>query len=181
LNYYILTGAGFSKNFGGWVSSELWAFLIGHHTIQNNEKLKELLWNNKNNGFENALHEVKKNAENNEEWKETYIVLQNVISEAFEEMNESYQSVTPGQGVYYIERFLGHFNVIFTTNQDTLVENKFLNLKIGVPGMSSNTHLCGGDISKTIYYPTEHCDIPQHLIPYNPNSGLKKLINSSFS
>ena len=116
MNYYLLTGAGFSKNFGGWVSSELWAYLIGHQKIQNNEELKELLWKNKDKGFEDALYEAKKNAVNDEEWKENYKILQEVISQAFKEMNESFLCPTQEQGIYIIEKLFKRFNAVFTTN-----------------------------------------------------------------
>lgn len=160
MNHYILTGAGFSKNFGGWVSSELWAFLIGHQEVQNNEKLKELLWKNKNEGFENVLYEAKENAANDEEWNKNYNILQEAISQAFNEMNESFFLPTQGQGMYDLENFFKKFNVIFTTNQDILIETKFLNLRPNTPGMSGNPNLFSGYICKTIFYPTGDFNIP---------------------
>lgn len=140
LGNYILTGAGFSKNWGGWLSQELWNFLIGHAEVQQDEELKELLWNNIHNGFEHALFEAKERAKNNAEWEKRYNTLQKVISQAFKEMNSLFgkSKIFPkDQGEYDVQDFLKKFDVIFTTNQDVLVEARFMKLKFFIPGMGA--------------------------------------------
>lgn len=196
MGQYILTGAGFSKNWGGWLSQELWAFLIGHAEIQKNEALKKLLWNNLNEGFENALYEAKQLAESNPEWMNHYASLQKVVSEAFNEMFDLFKDIsnTFGQGDYAIQEFLAKFDAIFTTNQDMLVELKFINLCNGdshrlvgrnnisglySPGIKSrNPQSFRGtsyqmtfdamDVNNRIQYPDPSgmSNLPNNLVPY---------------
>jgi hypothetical protein len=49
----ILTGAGWSRNWGGKLASEVWQDLIGHPSIQSNPRLRELLLREQS--FEEAL------------------------------------------------------------------------------------------------------------------------------
>ncbi|MBP9829201.1 MAG: SIR2 family protein [Proteobacteria bacterium] len=166
LGNYILTGAGFSKNWGGWLSQELWNFLIGHAEVQQDEKLKELLWNNIDNGFEHALCEAKQRAENNDEWKKRYGNLQKVVSQAFKEMNALFDDVSNFcQGDYEIQKFIAEFDIIFTTNQDMLVEKRFSSLaeNLCIPGIKSRypgafrgaayLNDCSGIIDRDTQYP----------------------------
>lgn len=39
----LLTGAGFTKNFDGFLGKEMWAKVFNNHLIQSNEKLRILL------------------------------------------------------------------------------------------------------------------------------------------
>ena len=39
----ILTGAGWTRNWGGRLATEVWQDLIGHRAIQRNSRLRELL------------------------------------------------------------------------------------------------------------------------------------------
>ncbi len=186
LGNYILTGAGFSKNWGGWLSQELWNFLIGHAEIQQDEELKELLWNNIDNGFEHALFEAKQRAENNTEWKKRYNTLQKAVSQAFKEMNALFKDIANfnfGQGEYAIEDFLARFDVIFSTNQDMLVETRFQNLlsgnshkkigrdnisSVGIPGMSPkpDASVFESMDREKVWYPTGKNSISYNQVPY---------------
>src|ERR1700758_3915275 len=49
----LLTGAGWSRNWGGKVASEIWEDLIGHRSVQSNSRIRELLLNEQS--FEVAL------------------------------------------------------------------------------------------------------------------------------
>jgi hypothetical protein len=49
----IFTGAGWTRNWGGRLATELWQDLIGHRAIQNNSRLRELLLGEPS--FETAL------------------------------------------------------------------------------------------------------------------------------
>lgn len=39
MNFLLLLGAGFSRNWGGWLADEAFEYLIGHNEIKNNKKL----------------------------------------------------------------------------------------------------------------------------------------------
>src|SRR6202008_4525891 len=53
--HYLFTGAGFSYNWGGWLASEAFEYLLGAPEID--EELRALLWRTKeaNGGFEDTL------------------------------------------------------------------------------------------------------------------------------
>ena len=45
-NLILLTGAGFTKNFGGFLASEMWSKIFNTPAIQANKKLRDLLEGN---------------------------------------------------------------------------------------------------------------------------------------
>jgi len=55
----LLTGAGFTKNFGGFLAIEMWSKVFNHPEIQSSEKLKSLIQNNFN--YENIYSDVLNN------------------------------------------------------------------------------------------------------------------------
>ena len=56
--HVLLTGAGFSRNWGGWLANEAFEYLIGSPEIDDN--LRQLLWTHKTRGggFEDTLAEL---------------------------------------------------------------------------------------------------------------------------
>jgi hypothetical protein len=58
--HLLLLGAGFSRNWGGWLASEAIEYLLGHPDIVNNTVLRRLLWKHQESGagFEGALEEL---------------------------------------------------------------------------------------------------------------------------
>ena len=56
--HVLLTGAGFSRNWGGWLATEAFEYLIGCPEVD--EPLRRLLWKHKSRGggFEDALAEL---------------------------------------------------------------------------------------------------------------------------
>jgi len=131
---YILTGAGFSKNWGGWLSNELWSYLFSHPDIQKNVELRGLLWKNPQQGFENALEEARQIALTDKEWVMHYKILEKIVIEAFEEMDSLFKETYNeyGQTAYIMPKFIAKFDAFFTTNQDLLVERQFKNLEGGI-------------------------------------------------
>jgi hypothetical protein len=55
MTFVLLTGAGFSRNWGGWLATETFEYLLGCSEVDAN--LRHLLWTSKRNGtgFEDAL------------------------------------------------------------------------------------------------------------------------------
>ncbi len=150
---YILTGAGFSKNFGGLLSNELWKALYEHTKVKDNNFLKEILKKNRINGFEDALAEVRKCSEADTNRTEDYKVFQEIIYEEFEKMDQAFACPT-NIYIYELEKFLTIFDAFFTTNQDMLVERKFPNLTNSIAYRSSGKH------SKSLYMPGLKWDDP---------------------
>lgn len=57
MNYVLLLGACFSRNWGGWLTLEVFDYLLGCKEINQDDDLKERLWidHNENKSFENTL------------------------------------------------------------------------------------------------------------------------------
>jgi hypothetical protein len=54
--HILLTGAGFSRNWGGWLADEAFEYLLGHPLID--DGLRTVLWRSKDTGgFESALED----------------------------------------------------------------------------------------------------------------------------
>jgi SIR2-like domain len=122
--YYLLTGAGFSRNWGGWLTNEAFEYLLGAPEID--DFLRNTLWEAKllGEGFEGALSRVQsayassKSQENKgrlDKLTEATIGMFNAMQRAFDKINFRYPSL-------YLQRFLAQFDAIFTLNQDTLLE-----------------------------------------------------------
>ena len=59
MNSILLLGAGFSRNWGGWLADEVFDYLLGCEEIVNDAYLKQILWKHKNSGgFEHALAQI---------------------------------------------------------------------------------------------------------------------------
>lgn len=132
---FLLTGAGFSRNWGGLLANEVFEYLLGSPRID--ASLRGLLWKHKeqNQGFEDALGELQ--LEYARRWNaQTEQDLQNLINtlyEMFGEMNYGFslRHFEPQQGTGLnvresVTAFLSRFDAIFTLNQDTLLEQKYL-------------------------------------------------------
>jgi len=95
MRYYLLTGAGFSANWGGWVASEAFEYLLGCPEILADERLRDLLWDSQlKGGFEDALAELQvgHSAGFAQQWSEKHLIaLQNAVGRMFEDMNRSFK------------------------------------------------------------------------------------------
>ena len=63
MNYQLLLGAGFSRNWGGWLSTEVFEYLLGCREIKRDPYLRTLMWQwFGRGGFEYTLGDVQRNA-----------------------------------------------------------------------------------------------------------------------
>ncbi len=46
MSRYLLLGAGFSRNWGGWLAAEAFEYLLGCPEVTRNPELQALLWRN---------------------------------------------------------------------------------------------------------------------------------------
>jgi hypothetical protein len=125
--YYLLTGAGFSRNWGGWLASEAFEYLLGAPEID--DYLRSVLWAAKlrGEGFEGALSSVQaaytsdKSAEN----KKRLDGLTRAVIGMFTAMQTAFNQLNYRDSDLRFQRFLSLFDVIFTLNQDTLLETLY--------------------------------------------------------
>ena len=132
----LLTGAGFSRNWGGWLASEAFEYLLGCSGVTS--VITTELWKAKNAGagFEGALDSLRlafathKDARHETELK----TFESMLLGMFNTMNSSYATVVfePGRDPArlgpqpaFVRDFLCRFDKIFTLNQDTLLEQHY--------------------------------------------------------
>jgi len=123
MKHILLLGAGFSRNWDGWLSNELIGDLLTR--ISDDKELASFLQKAKN--FEEVLLFSKGNAVCG--WTpDRYQKYMDAIKASFNAMNSSYlqrnfefcNNINRS-----INRFLGKFDVIFTLNQDLLLEMNY--------------------------------------------------------
>jgi hypothetical protein len=123
--HVLLLGAGFSRNWGGWLASELIGELSGR--LLDRYWLGEMLRVYRN--FERAYAERLETAirePENEQAREDVVRLNHAIQEAFTEMNTNFARRAGMEFSNAAERsiasYLARFDAIFTLNQDLLLE-----------------------------------------------------------
>ena len=127
----LLTGAGFSYNWGGMLASEVFSYLIGCDEID--DELRRLLWRDRN--FEDVLAALQRATD--DEGKRRYPLLVSALAGMFNGMGQAFMQRefefrNPPDTRYSLQSFLARFDAIFTLNQDTLLEQKYIPL-VGPP------------------------------------------------
>jgi hypothetical protein len=134
---FLLTGAGFSRNWGGWLADEAFEYLLGCAELLPYHRT--LLWKHRGKGgFEGILQEL----------RDEYIKspgahtakplqeFDKLLMGMFYSMNNGFSNFEPvtnpglGPQPTFMRDFLCRFDAIFTLNQDTLLEQKYLNSDI---------------------------------------------------
>jgi hypothetical protein len=139
----LLLGAGFSRNWGGWLAAEAFEYLVGCPEIVANRPVTELLWRHKDGGgFEAVLAEVR------QAWKKaphkeqpSLDAIQGAIGRMFEDMNRGFFALPRFEFQQAMARMvrqaLVRFDAIFTLNQDLLLEHWYLADRHDVSVMSA--------------------------------------------
>lgn len=130
----LLIGAGFSRNWGGWLATEAFEHLLGSPEVAEDLGLRRLLWKHLDRGgFEEALAELQADFDMNPiRFQGQLLALQSAVKRMFDDMNEAFMASPDWQfGQQDIERqvgtFLTRFDAIFTLNQDLLLEHHYTN------------------------------------------------------
>jgi hypothetical protein len=135
--HILLTGAGFSRNWGGWVADEAFEYLLGCPQIT--PEIHSELWEAKRGqlGFEYTLQILRYHHEQAPQDKvklNSLRVFEHMLEDMFNSMNNgfkniqfnpSYDPMTIGGSPDSIRQFLTHFDAIFTLNQDALLEIQY--------------------------------------------------------
>ena len=129
---FLLLGAGFSRNWGGWLASEAFEYLLGCPEVISSPTLAALLWKRQTEGgFEAALADVQRAyILNHTQHLSDLIGLQSAISKMFDDMNNAFIENPEWEFQKFKERmvgtFLARFDAIFTLNQDVLLEHHYV-------------------------------------------------------
>lgn len=125
-NLVLLLGAGFSRNWGGWLADEAFEYLIGCQKVT--PSLRSRLWRHHlaRTGFEGALAELQGDPTVAEE----RLTLLECIKEMFSDMNRGFANNLNfnlnNQTQRLLSTFLHRFDTIFSLNQDLLLEMHYL-------------------------------------------------------
>jgi hypothetical protein len=127
MSHYLLTGAGFSRNWGGWLANEAFEYLLGAPEID--DYLRNILWRAKlrGEGFEGALSIVQDAYASNksDETKQSLDRLTQAVIGMFDAMQTAFNKLDYRGSELRLQRFLSQFDGIFTLNQDALLETLY--------------------------------------------------------
>src|SRR5262245_36982292 len=115
----LLLGAGFSRNWGGWLANEVFEYLLGSPEIVDNQRVRNLLWkHHAGGGFEAALGELQDELYRNPKTvRRDLASFQAALTQMFTDMNRAF-----AQGLKWwahegrmaeVQRFLTRFDAIF--------------------------------------------------------------------
>jgi hypothetical protein len=132
MHHFLLLGAGFSRNWGGWLASEVFDYLLGCPEVLSNPPLRRALWNAKDKGgFEQTLSQLQSDHTLSQaERDRANRGFEQALMRMFSHMNSALLEVadleipTPQRNT--IGSLLVRFNAIFTLNQDLLLEHLYM-------------------------------------------------------
>ncbi len=136
MNAVLLTGAGFTKPFGGYLASEMWATILNQPEVQNSPELLKGMRDLENLDYEMFYEDIQ--AGGTEQQKKD---LNAAIRSAFKEMDDNIRThkvPSPHAGYRFISRIVQDQipSFIFTLNQDMFFERFHDSDKIiAVPGL----------------------------------------------
>lgn len=130
MGHALLIGAGFSRNWNGWLAAEVMEHLLGSPEVRGDDFLRRLLMAHEpSGGFEGAVEEIQSLAGRDPAGHGGHLAaLQRSVGRMFDDMNAGYfarpfefQNHEPQVGT-----FLSRFDAIFTLNQDVLLEHFYV-------------------------------------------------------
>lgn len=132
----LLTGAGFTRNWGGWLANEAFEYVLGRPEV--GQQLRQRLWADKFNsrGFEDTLAELQRlsRQQGNASAGEMVQQFMMALVAMFNEMNQALSRQPfewQNEVSMMIKSFLACFDYIFTLNQDLLLECHYLSDGVG--------------------------------------------------
>jgi SIR2-like domain len=136
VTHILLTGAGFSRNWGGWLADEAFEYLLGCNEAT--PFIRQQLWKGKGRslGFEDALRELRVlyASHQDDTHQKELKAFEEMLEGMFHAMAIGFANVEfePGQNPsrlgpqpFPVRDFLCRFDAIFTLNQDTLLEQRY--------------------------------------------------------
>lgn len=151
-NLILLTGAGFTKNFGGFLSNEMWARIFNNREVQSSPKLRQLLQENYD--FEFVYSEV---LISNQYLSDERYIIKEAVEGAYKSLDDAIKGwVFNDDSPYPVNRyglgrllnlFVGQGDIkglFFTLNQDLFMERKFGYRAPGAPSFPEDFYHLGG-------------------------------------
>jgi hypothetical protein len=130
-SHILLTGAGFSHNWGGYLASEAFEYLLT--VTEDDDDLRKILWEDKAKGFgfEYTLSRLQEAfaQEYTPQGEQDLRNLTAAVRRMFGDMALAFSQTSfddSSDQRFGVIRFLTRFDAIFTLNQDTLLEEHYL-------------------------------------------------------
>lgn len=152
----LLLGAGFTKDFGGYLSKEMWSLLFWQPEIQERPELRGFM-NEVEYNYETVYDLIIKDSQFTAEQK---LAFQQALNNAYRELDESICGTNSAQTAratsacrIILTRFTGagrERGFIFSLNQDLFIERYFAaegNFLIKIPGIHRNSWFRGNWVS----------------------------------
>jgi hypothetical protein len=154
----LLTGAGFTKNFGGPLAKELWSIVFSHPILEGAPDVRNLL--RQDFDFESVYNDVMRGpdltliaGEGAPTWESQQQALRTAVSEAYEYIDEkvrtfSFRRDAPYPvNIYMVQEFISKFagassspGYFFTLNQDLFIERQYFNgVAPALPGIQRSS------------------------------------------
>ena len=161
MKHIALLGAGFSRNWGGWLADEAFGHLIGSPEAQADAAIRTALLRRKDiGGFEAALSDIQAAYLHNKGASEKTSLdrFQTAINSMFSDMDSGFAAQHlefQNDIAYMVRTFLIQFDAIYSLNQDCLPELCYLddNIQFGSAGKWNGWQLPG---MRPIPDPTRH-------------------------
>lgn len=156
MTHVLLLGAGFSRNWGGWLASEAFEYLLGCPEVAARPLLRDLLWQCQGKGgFEAALCAIQTLfIRDPKTHTEDLQLMQSAVKKMFDDMNKGYFERPNFEFSNHIERgvgpFLSRFDAIFTLNQDLLLEHFYIDRNVM---LTSNKRWDGAELPGMVPVP----------------------------
>ncbi|HEY6927564.1 MAG TPA: hypothetical protein VI653_29075, partial [Steroidobacteraceae bacterium] len=132
MSYILLTGAGFSRNWGGWLAKELEGDLLAR--LAAHPPIRRLVQSSRS--YEHALEQARNPQTSGVQFSGAQLaVLEEAIKQSFWAMNRvlAKRLAMRLNGKDSILDFLAKFDAIFTLNQDLLLEFHYDAIRAGSP------------------------------------------------
>ncbi len=170
----LLTGAGFTQNFGGFLAQDMWALIFNHKEVGESANLRSLLRNDFD--YESVYHQILYEGRfvKEEDSVKEKTIIKRVIRESYNHLDRAIVEANHG-GNYlpetksFIENFSGlkeGGGFFFTLNQDLFVERYFAGLGgIHIPFSNRANSIWASlrdkhlDVSHYITLPRAHEDL----------------------
>lgn len=139
MKHFLLLGAGFSRNWGGWLASEAFEYLLGSQEVRGNPHLQRALWRSKDEGgFEQTVALVRADPSLGQTDRDLAAhAFERALVRMFDDMNAALLKVHdldfPGGIAHAVHWLLARFDAIFTLNQDLLLEHCYMEFGHGTP------------------------------------------------
>jgi hypothetical protein len=127
-----LTGAGFTKNFGGFLGSEMWSLILGQKQINDDPDLRKILLGTLDyeQAYDSVINSGLLSERQKEEFAEAIKNAYQVLHDVVLQRNGSERQVTHNFCQLFIQKFAGQARkagFIFTVNQDLFLEAFYRN------------------------------------------------------